>query len=144
MVLIFEIHKDFVNERLCKFTPEIEATRQFELFIYISLGDIEKSKSVFLKRRHCSLKGKVSSLSFLIRQCSIPDLSWITDAAIPLNVPAVEGNDHVVIVYFNSAPTPNSFFIDCFRFEAHSLWKRHNVISQPCVQLLRSKQVCDH
>ena len=27
MVLIFEIHKDFVHERLCKFTPEIEANR---------------------------------------------------------------------------------------------------------------------
>ena len=25
MVLIFEIQKDFVHERLCKFTPEIEA-----------------------------------------------------------------------------------------------------------------------
>ena len=27
MVLIFEIQKDFVHERLCKFTPEIEANR---------------------------------------------------------------------------------------------------------------------
>ena len=27
MVLIFEIHKDFVHERLCKFTPEIEVNR---------------------------------------------------------------------------------------------------------------------
>ena len=25
IVLIFESHKDFVHERLCKFTPEIEA-----------------------------------------------------------------------------------------------------------------------
>ena len=27
MVLIFEIHNDFVHERFCKFTPEIEANR---------------------------------------------------------------------------------------------------------------------
>ena len=63
------------------------------------------------------MKGKVSSLSFPIRQ-SIPDLSWITDAAILLRIPAVKGSDHVIIVYFfNSARTPNSFFIDCFSFE---------------------------
>ena len=36
MVLIFEIHKDFVHERLCKFTPEIEANLNLSfLFIYV-------------------------------------------------------------------------------------------------------------
>ena len=30
-------------------------------------------------------------------------------------------------LFFNNARTPNSFFIDCFSFETHSLWKRHHV-----------------
>ena len=38
MVLIFEIHKDFVHERLCKFTPEIEANRNLSfLFTYVGV-----------------------------------------------------------------------------------------------------------
>ena len=40
MVLIFEIKKDFVHERLWKFTPEIEVNRNLSFFVYISLGDI--------------------------------------------------------------------------------------------------------
>ena len=40
MVLIFEIRKDFVNERLCKFMAEIEANLNMSFFVYISLGDI--------------------------------------------------------------------------------------------------------
>ena len=30
-------------------------------------------------------------------------------------------------LFFNNARTPNSFFIDCFSLETHSLWKRHHV-----------------
>ena len=114
--------KDFANSRL-----KLKRTVIWAFCLY-NFGWYLKQKSVFLKRRHCSLKGKVSSLSFPIRQCSIPDLSWITDAAIPLRIPAVKGNDHVIIVYFfNSARTPHSFRIDCFSFEAQSLWQRHHV-----------------
>ena len=70
MVLIFEIHKDFVHERLYKFTPEIEANHNLS-FLFTEVWVILESKSrFFLKRRHCSLKGKVSSLSFPIRQCT--------------------------------------------------------------------------
>ena len=38
MVLIFEIHKDFVHERLCKFTPEIEANRNLSFLLYKFVG----------------------------------------------------------------------------------------------------------
>ena len=37
MVLIFEIQKDFVHERLCKFTPEIEANRNLS-FCLLQFG----------------------------------------------------------------------------------------------------------
>ena len=38
MVLIFESHKDFVHERLCKFTPEIEANRNLSFLLYKFVG----------------------------------------------------------------------------------------------------------
>ena len=57
--------------------------------------------------------------------CSISDL-----AEIPIHSLAVKRNDHGILAYvFDSARTPNSFFIDCFSFEANCLWKRHCVFS---------------
>ena len=92
----------------------------------------------------CDLTLMAFFLSFAIRYRSISDLTWITYAAIPLRIPAVKRNNHRIVAYvFDSARTPNSFFVDCFSFEANSLWNRHCVFSQPCIQLVRSKQVCD-
>ena len=83
-------------------------------------------------------------LSFAIRYRSISDLTWITYAAIPLRIPAIKRNDHRIVAYvFNSAKTPNSFFVDCFSFEANCMWKRHCVFGQLCIQLIQSNQVCD-
>ena len=53
MVLIFEIHNDFVHERFCKFTPEIEANRnlsfcldEFGWYLKIKVG-LLKGKTLF-------------------------------------------------------------------------------------------------
>ena len=92
----------------------------------------------------CDLTLMAFFLSFAIRYYSISDLTWITYAAIPLCIPAVKLNDHRIVAYvFDSATTPNSFFVDCFSFEANCLWKRHCVFGQLCIQLVRLKQVCD-
>ena len=84
-------------------------------------------------------------LSFATRYRSISDLTWITYAAIPLCIPAVKRNDRsrIVAYVFDSARTPNSFFVDCFSFEANCFWKHQCVFGQLCIQLVRSKQVCD-
>ena len=83
-------------------------------------------------------------LSFVIRYLSISDLTWITYAAIPLRIPALKRKNHGMVAYiFDSARTPNSFFVDCFSFEASCLWKQHCVFGQPCIQLVQLKQVCD-
>ena len=66
-------------------------------------------------------------------------------AAIALGIPAVKRNDRSRIVanVFDSARTPDSFFVDCFSFEANCFWKHQCVFGQLCIQLVRSKQVCD-
>ena len=76
----------------------------------------------------CDLTLMAFFLSLAIWYSSISDLTWITYVAIPLRIPAVKRNDHWIISYvFDSARIPNSFFVDCFSFEANCLWKRHCV-----------------
>ena len=92
----------------------------------------------------CDLTLMAFFLSFAMRYCSISDLSWIIYAAIPLRIPAVKRNDHGIVAYvFDSARTPNSFFVDCCSFEANCMWKRHCLFGKLCIQLVRSKHVCD-
>ena len=93
----------------------------------------------------CDLTLMAFFLSFAIRYHSISDLTWITYAAIPLYIPAVERNDRsrIVAYVFDSARAPNSFCVDCFSFEANCFWKHQCVFGQLCIQLVRSKQVCD-
>ena len=58
--------------------------------------------------------------------------------------PSNETINHGIVAYvFDSVRTPNSFFVDCFSFEANCFWKHQCVFSQLCIQLVRSKQVCD-
>ena len=57
MVLIFESHKDFVHERLCKFTPEIEANRNLSFFLH-KFGWYLKAKVGFLKAKTLFTEGK--------------------------------------------------------------------------------------
>ena len=94
----------------------------------------------------CDLTLMAFFLSFAIRYRWISDLTWITYAAIPLRIPAVKQNDRsrIVAYVFDSARTPNSFFVDCFSFEANCFWKHQCVFGQLCIQLARSKQICDH
>ena len=89
----------------------------------------------------------LSHLSFL---CSMSGtvrflISRGTYAAIPLCIPAVKRNDRsrIVAYVFDSARTPKSFFVDCFSFKANCFWKHQCVSGQLCIQLVRSKQVCD-
>ena len=92
----------------------------------------------------CDLTLMAFFLPFAIRYRLISDLAWITCAAIPLRIPAVKRNDHVIVAYvFDSTRTPNSFLVDCLSFEANCMWKRHCVFGQRCIQLVQSKQVCD-
>ena len=92
----------------------------------------------------CDLTLMAFFLSFAIWYRLISDLTWITYAAIPLCISAVKRDDHRIVAYvFDSARTPYSFFVDCFSFEANCMWKCHCVFRQLCIQLARSKQVCD-
>ena len=51
---------------------------------------------------------------------SISDFMWITHAAIPIHITALTRNDHGILPYvFDSARAPNSFFVNCFSFEAN-------------------------
>ena len=73
-----------------------------------------------------SISHKVSSLSFTIRYRSISDHTWITYAAIPLRIPAIKRNDHVIVAYiFDSGRTPRYLqkaMLKCTRFFLHINW----------------------
>ena len=85
----------------------------------------------------CDLTLTAFFLSFAIRYRSISDLKWITYAAISLYIPAVKRNNRsrIVAYVFYSARSPNSFFVDCFSFEANCFWKHQCVFGQLCIQL---------
>ena len=60
MVLIFEIHKDFVHERLCKFTLEIEANRNLSFCL---LQFVEKFEVNYVWCFDCNLESFVCLLA---------------------------------------------------------------------------------